>query len=181
MDIKEEYSFKYNYMQDLNKELYQNILNILSRFAKGDRYSNIDLIVNSRTYDDPINMWYKDVDMYLYNNSVSERKKETIENNARLIDMMTSSFTVVRHTAEDGSDINTVLDGSMRTGINDAVAPYRQLYVFRIMRFFIESLKKLQNKIMHENLFDIPYFSEIFAVFNNDDQYMKTRKTLEPM
>lgn len=44
--IKKEYQFEFYYLQDLEEDIYRNILDILSRFAKGDRYSNIDLIVN---------------------------------------------------------------------------------------------------------------------------------------
>ena len=85
---------------------------------------------------------------------------------------------MIVHTGEDGKEINSVFDGSFRTGVNDAVAPYRQLYVFHIIRFFVESLHAIELICRNKQFFEIPYFMEIFRVFNNDDSYMKGRKTI---
>ena len=40
---------------------------------------------------------------------------------------------MIAHTGEDGAEINEAYEGSFRTGLNDAVASYRQLYVFHII------------------------------------------------
>lgn len=87
-----------------------------------------------------------------------------------------SEFTAVNHTGEDGKEITSVKDASFRTGIFEAVGPYRQLYVFQIIRFFVEILFNLQD-LMIISAFEIPYFIDIFGVFYNDDRYIKTRKT----
>ncbi len=85
---------------------------------------------------------------------------------------------MIRHTGEDGKEINTAFEGSLRTGINDAVAPYRQLYVFHIIRFFVESLLAIESIFRNKQFFEIPYFMDFFRVFNIDDSYMKGRKTI---
>lgn len=179
LELKQEYQFNFHFLQDLNLDIYQTILSILSRFGKGDRYSNIDLIVNKRTYDDPIRIWYEQVDLYFFRNSVSLRKKKRIRNNSQIISQFMEPFTRVRHTGEDENDILSVEDASYRTGVFEAVGPYRQLYTFHIIRFFVEMLDCLQYKIIKEYRFEIPYFSEIFRVFYNDDSYIKSRKTWE--
>lgn len=179
LELKQEYQFNFHFLQDLNLDIYQTILSILSRFGKGDRYSNIDLIVNKRTYDDPIRIWYEQVDLYFFRNSVSLRKKKRIRNNSQIISQFMEPFTRVRHTGEDENDILSVEDASYRTGVFEAVGPYRQLYTFHIIRFFVEILDCLQYKIIKEYRFEIPYFSEIFRVFYNDDSYIKSRKTWE--
>ena len=117
--------------------------------------------------------------MYLYQNYVSKRKKEKIEQNAKIIHELTSPFTMVSHTAEDGTEINNVFDASLRTGINESISPYRQLIVFQIIRYFVESLHELQYLIMKNNLFEIPFFTDVFRVFINDDKFMIKRKTIE--
>ncbi len=165
LELKQEYQFDFHFLQDLDLDIYQTIISILSRFGKGDRYSNIDLIVNKRTYDDPIRIWYEQVDLYFFRNSVSLRKKKRIRNNSQIIGQLMEPFTIVRQTGEDENDILSVEDASHRTGIFEAVGPYRQSYTFHIIRFFVEMLDCLQYKIMKESRFEIPDFSEIFRVF----------------
>lgn len=178
LEFKNKHDIKYDFLQDLDKPIYQSILNVLSRFAKGDRYANIDLLINNRSYDDPISVWYKDVDLVIFQEKISDKKKEKIKRDASLVHYLTSNFVMIRHTGEDGKEINTAFEGSLRTGINDAVASYRQLYVFHIIRFFVESLNMVESVFNNQNFFEIPYFMEIFRVFYNDDSYMKGRKTI---
>lgn len=179
LELKQEYQFNFHFLQDLNLDIYQTIFSILSRFGKGDRYSNIDLIVNKRTYDDPIRIWYEQVDLYFFRNSVSLRKKKRIINNSQIMGQLMESFTIVRHAGEDENDILSVEDASYRTGVFEAVGPYRQLYIFHIIRFFVEMLNRLQYKIRKECRSVIPDFSEIFGVFYNEDLYIKSRKIWE--
>ena len=178
IEFKNKHDIKYDFLQDLDKPIYQSILNVLSRFAKGDRYANIDLLINNRSYDDPISVWYKDVDLVIFQEKISDKKKEKIKMDASLVHYLTSNFVMIRHTGEDGKEINTAFEGSLRTGINDAVAPYRQLYVFHIIRFFVESLNMVESVFNNQNFFEIPYFKDFFRVFYNDDAYMKGRKTI---
>ena len=178
LEFKNKHDIKYDFLQDLDKPIYQSILNVLSRFGNGDRYANIDLLINNRSYDDPISVWYKDVDLVIFQEKISDKKKEKIKMDASLVHYLTSNFVMIRHTGEDGKEINTAFEGSLRTGINDAVAPYRQLYVFHIIRFFVESLNMVESVFNNQNFFEIPYFMEIFRVFYNDDAYMKGRKTI---
>ena len=178
LEFKNKHDIKYDFLQDLDKPIYQSILNVLSRFAKGDRYANIDLLINNRSYDDPISVWYRDVDLVIFQEKISDKKKEKIKMDASLVHYLTSNFVMLRHTGEDGKDINTAFEGSLRTGINDAVAPYRQLYVFHIIRFFVESLNMVESVFNNQNFFEIPYFKDFFRVFYNDDAYMKGRKTI---
>ncbi len=179
LDFKIKNNIEYNFLQDLDKTIYQNILNVLSNFGKGDRYANIDLLINNRSYDDPISVWYKDVDLVIFQEKVSDKKKEKIKMDASLVHYLTSDFVMIRHTGEDGKEINTAFEGSFRTGVNDVVAPYRQLYVFHIIRFFAESLQEIESIARRKHFFEIPYFNEIFRVFYNKDSYMKGRKTIQ--
>lgn len=125
IEFKNKHDIKYDFLQDLDKPIYPSILNVLSRFGKGDRYANINLLINNRSYDDPISVWYKDVDLVIFQEKISDKKKEKIKMDASLVHYLTSNFVMIRHTGEDGKEINTAFEGSLRTGINDAVAPYR--------------------------------------------------------
>jgi len=176
IEVKKKRNISLRFLDNLDSEIHQNILNVISDFAIGDRYSNINILVNSKQQSDPVANWYTNVDKLLYELRVKDRKKQQIAHNARLISQMTGHFTMVRHTSEAGDMITDVEDASARTGIQEAVAPYRQLYVIHIIRFWVELLGKLQYEAMSVNNENIPFFSEIFGGFYNADSYIRTRK-----
>lgn len=159
-----------------NSPAHQAIVKILSDFAKGDRYSNIDLLVGSSRQSNPISAWFSEVDLPIFESMVSAKKKRKIEANSRLISEMISSISHVAHISETGSDIDNVEEASYRTGVYEAVSPYRQLYVLQIIRYWCNLIRKLQYMAMDLGTADIPFFGEIFAPFENDDSYMRTRK-----
>ncbi|UTW05161.1 hypothetical protein KDX31_09275 [Amphritea atlantica] len=175
--VKQQRGYSFRFLDELDGGIHQNILNVISDFAKGDRYSNINILVNSKQKGDPVSSWYTTVDKPLFDLHVSDRKKKDIAHNARVINQMAGHLMMVRHTSETGEEISDVEDASSRTGVQEAVAPYRQLYVIHIIRFWVELLGKLQREAMSLNNDDIPYFSEIFAGFYNQDSYIRTRKT----
>ena len=177
LKISAEYAISFNYQNELNGDIHQNILKILSEFALGDRYSNINVLVGVRQAHDPISLWFNKVDTPLFEKHVAKQRKEKIVQNAQLIDHLTSQFVRVMHISETGSLIQQVEEGSFRTGMYEAVAPYRQLYVIQIIRFWAELSRGLQYKAMELCNQDIPFLSEIFAPFYNPDAYIKTRKT----
>jgi hypothetical protein len=170
-------SLSMKFLQNLDGPIHQAVLKILSEFAQGDRYSNIDLVVGARRRSDPIAAWFMEVDKPLYETHVSKKKKETIRGNAATISALLSPHVMVRHTSETVSEITDVEDASYRTGMQTAVATYRQLYVLQIIRYWVELLSSLQYIEMQAGSEDIPFFNEVFAHFYNDDSYIKTRKT----
>lgn len=86
--------------------------------------------------------------------------------------------SMVLHTSETGETITDLEDASYRTGIFEAVGPYRQLYVLQIVRYWVEVLGELQYPAMQISQ-DIPQFTEVLAIFRNNDSYFKSRKTWE--
>ena len=56
------------------------------------------------------------MDEPLYDLRVSERQKEKIRRNARIIDRLSGSFMMVRHTGEDRAEINSIEDASFGQG-----------------------------------------------------------------
>lgn len=167
-------SIDFDYLQSLDNPTHDAILRILSRFAKGDRYSNIDLLVGGKPHCDPIASWHTQVDIPLFERHVSAKKKDQIRCNATMVDALLGAISLVRYVSETGDPITDAGDGSLRTGMFEAVAPYRQLYVLQVIRYFSEVLVSLNHIVRSE---DIPYFVEIFGYFCNDDRYIKSRKT----
>lgn len=176
--IKEKHFISFKFNNTLDDEIQQKILAILSKFAEGDRYSNIDLLTGSKQQSDPISEWFTEIDIPIFKKRVSEKRKAKILHNAQIINQMVGNYMLVKHIAETGEEINDVMDASYRTGIQESVAPYRQLYVLQIIRYWIELLWNLENKAMQINFKkeEIPYLHEIFGCFYNHDSYFKTRK-----
>ncbi|OLE53671.1 MAG: hypothetical protein AUG51_12485 [Acidobacteria bacterium 13_1_20CM_3_53_8] len=176
MSIINDRSISLNYLGNLDGTIHQNILTVLSDFAGGDRYSNINLLVRSKRQSDPIASWFETVDRAIFQLCVSAKKKATIAHNAHIVNQMIGGFSSVLYSSESGSEITDVEDASYRTGMWKAVAPYRQLFVLQIIRFWVELVWGLQDKAMAIGN-DIPFLSEIFAPFYNDDSYLRSRKT----
>ncbi len=170
-------SFSMRFLKNLDDPIHQAILNVLSEFAQGDRYSNINVLVGGKRQNDPIASWFARVDQPLYNDCVSEKKKEVIRRNSLTVAQALGPHMMVRHTSETGTDITGVEEASQRTGVYEAVAPYRQLYVLQIARYWVELLYELEDMAMKKGSQDVPFFSEIFAPFYNYDSYFRKRKT----
>lgn len=178
ISLKEKYLFNFNYLQNLNDNIYKKILLTLSRFGKGDRYSNIDLLVNSRNYNDPISEWYNDVDMYIVRNNIKKYKIDKIMAQANFLNNFFSDISSVYFKDENNNSINTVYDMYLKNNINNLVGPFRQLYVYHVLRYFVELLLNLEEVIREKNIISIPYFSEIFQLINCPDDFPKNRKIL---
>lgn len=178
-EVIERRSITLDHLQDLSDPVQQAILRILHDFAEGDRYSNINLLIGSRQAGDPIAAWFNEVDVPLYQTRVSERKKQSIARNAGAVAALMGSHASVLHTAETGTEISDIEEASQQTGIYEAVAPYRQLYVLQIIRYWVELLSNLAYMAQGLGRNEIPFFGELFAAFYNDDSYFRTRKIWE--
>jgi hypothetical protein len=165
------------FLKNLDDPIHQAIVKILSEFALGDRYSNIDLLVGGNRQTDPIAAWFVQVDQPLYQSKVSQKKANAIQRRATFIGAALGQYATVLHTSEMGEEITDIEKASHMTGVHEAVAPYRQLYTVQIIRYWAELLIALQYEAMKFGGEDIPYFSETFALFCNDDSYIRTRKT----
>ncbi len=166
------------FLNELSGPVHLAILRVLSEFAVGARYSNINLLVNDSRQSDPISLWHTTVSEPLFETKVSKARRDTIRRNAHLAEALLGPVSSVLHTSETGSMITDMRDASYRTGMHEAVAPYTQLCVLQIIRYWTVVVSSLQYLAMNKSD-DIPHFSEIFALFYNDDSYLRTRKTWE--
>jgi hypothetical protein len=175
--VIERRSIKMEFLERLDGPIHQAILNVLSGFARGDRYCNINLLVGKENQADPIEQWFRQVDQPIFYARVTARRKGAIRHNAQLVGELLGPYTLVRHAAETGEDIASVEEASYRTGVYEAVAPWRQVYVLQVIRFWVELLYSLQNATYSIKDLTVPHFGEIFAIFYNPDSYFRTRKT----
>lgn len=176
-DIVQLREVKFKYISNLDSPIHSGILNVLHDYAEGDRYSNINILTGGKRKNDPISDWSANVDGYIFENIVSDRKKKNIEKNAQISHSVMDNMSSIFHIAETGETINSAYDAVFRTGVFDAVGPYRQFYLLQIIRYWVELLCKLGSDAMNLGRHDIPFFSEILGGFGNYDAYLRSRKT----
>lgn len=177
--IESKHNLRISFECNLGDEIHTSILDIINDFARSSgRYANINTLISAKNSNaDCIENWYNNVDMKIYSHNVKLAKKQKIENNARVIGSAINQFSLCIFSTEDNLIITDPEELSRRTGMWEAVAKYRQLYTLQIIRYLSEILIELGHKAMKLNNQDIPFFSEIFGLFYNDDSYFKTRKT----
>lgn len=178
-EIIEDQAISLEHLPDLDGPVHQAILRSLGNFAKGDRYSNINLLTGSKQARDPIADWFNGVDTKIYDTLVSGEKKNKIVHQARVINALIGDISYVLQTSETRDEINDLETASRVAGASAAIAPYRQLNVLQVIRYWTELLRRLQYIAQSLPDSDIPHFGEIFARFGNDDSFLRTRKTWE--
>lgn len=161
--------------------IHDGIIDTLSAFASNvTRYYNLDIVTNApgvKHAADPVSSWFRNVVEPIVDNHVSTRHKEQVEADAALMDALTGDVTKVLHRSETGQPIETVYDASRQTGLTQRAEPYVRLYVLQIVRFLASVLSDLGYQAHVAGLEDVPYLSEVFAIYNNDDSMLKSRKT----
>lgn len=161
--------------------IHDGIIETLSEFASNiTRYYNLDLVTEAPDVEqkvDPIANWFLRVVEPVIAKHTTTGQMEKVERNAALIDALTGDFTMVMHHTETGQPLETVCDASRQTGLNKMAEPYVRLYVLQIVRFLASVLSELGYQAQVAGLEDIPYLSEFFAIYNNDDAMLKSRKT----
>jgi len=105
------------------------------------------------------------------------RRKTQFKETPQLLNRFWANTQWYCTLSETGDEITDLDEASHMTGVYEAVAPYRQLYVMQVIRYWVELLGSLQDETMKAGCEDIPHFGEIFALFYNDDSYIRTRKT----
>jgi len=183
LEIADRQKISFHFPCNLTDEIHQSILNVLNNFSESSgRYSNINVLLGKNVdRTDCMYQWYTTVDLELYAQCVSTKKKMGINNRAEIIGTFMQQFATVQYIAEDGVKLDNPIEASKRTGLWEAVAPYRQLYILQIIRTFAELLDGLGYKAMRIRSIDIPYFSEIFGLFYNSDSYFRSRKTWDKL
>lgn len=163
----------------MDESIRRAIIELLGDFAEtSGRYSNINILLGKKEKsNDCVEQWFRDVDMPLYSKHITAKRKNGIEQRAIAIGSLLSSYSLVRFMAEDNRELTDAAEASRRTGIWEAVAPYRQVYMLQIIRYLVELLIGLGHKARKNGPEDIPHFGEIFGLFYNSNAYFRSRRT----
>lgn len=160
--------------------IHQGIIGVLTDFATNvSRYYNLEVISGSahQNAQDPIAAWSRRVTQPILDAHYTPTRRASDEERARLLDELVGPFTMIRHHAETGESIDSFYEGSRRTAATDFAKRWERLYVLQIARFIAEVLRELGFRAHQQGLQDVPYLSEFFAIFMNNDKYFRSRKT----
>ena len=183
LDKCEEISSRYRsgkiYAERPNTVIHQGIIAGLSEFGILSRYYNLDFLAGSAmNFPEPIEGWWTRVGVPILADHYSPAQRE--KNQASAIAsaaLMGPSF--VLHHAEDGTPIDDVQALAQRALATRVVQKFGRLYTLQIIRwlaFLISDLAGLAAPGHHvEAFFGL---DEAFAIFRNEDRYLKSRKRL---
>lgn len=181
--IAERQEIKFRFSYEIEEQIHKAIVEVLSDFAKtSGRYSNVNILVgNEKNSDDCIEKWFSMIDLPIYEKHITEKRKRSIELRAHVIGSFLNECSSTFFIGEDNVEMTDAIEASRRTGIWEAVAPYRQLYMLRIIRYLTELIMGLEYKARKYGLGEIPSFGEIFGLFYNGDSYFRGRKTWDKL
>lgn len=164
-----------------NSEIHNGIVSVLTEFASNvTRYYNLDFVmgnVHRNAQGDPIGSWYELVTLPILRKHLTAKRKEKIERNAKQVSLLMEPITLVSHTSETGEHLSSVYEASVRTGLTEFSNPFERMYVLQFARFYAYVMSALTYAAYKERMEFIPHLSEFFAIYNNDDSYLKSRKT----
>jgi len=161
-----------------SEPVHEAILDILTEFASNvTRYYNLDFLTGSARGADPVARWYKEVVLTEFANSVSASQKATIAQNASVIAAMAEGAAGVWHTGEAGEQIDSFFDASQRTGVYEATQPFVRVRVLQIHRF-VGNVVSALGATAQESRHFVPFMSEFFNRFDQEDRVFMRRKTL---
>jgi hypothetical protein len=161
-----------------NTPIHTGIISVLNNFAANiTRYYNIDLVTEAQRVSgiaDHLKDWFERVTVPILTKHYKAERRERDRRNARIVADLMAAYANVLHTSESGTQISELSDASMQTASAEAAAPWVRLYLLQIARFLGGVLSSLGREGM--NYDSIPYFADFFAIYNNDDSYLRSRK-----
>lgn len=157
--------------------LVAEIIKLLSDFAVDSRYYNLDCLTGIKKDKsiEPLASWEQKINSKILNRHFRPNKR-TIAQWEYLATKM-EDLSYVRHTSEDGSEINTFKAYAAQAMVAETKQKYSMYYVYTIIRFLCEILSELEWKGQF-----YPFLREYFVVFlNPEKQYVLNKKSWNPL
>jgi len=159
--------------------IHAAIIRTLSEFGKATRYHNLDSLVQGRaaSLKNPERAWFENV-----GKAIMQRHHKPNENakdaaRARSWHYMFASREALADQGLDSPYVTTVGAAMADRQITGLIQRHAQFYTLQIIRYFAETLVNLQTAAHGSQLQTVPFFSELFGLFMNDDAYFRSRRT----
>jgi hypothetical protein len=162
-----------------DEDVTNSILFVLSDFATATRYYNLDLLVGATKANqrDAILQWAVEVGQLIIDTKYSPSRNARDQEFAADAEAMMGSFTYVQHTSESGESINDVATAALAGRLGEFIQEEATFCAARLIRYIYEALFALQFRARRSGIESIPHLSEFFAIYYNDNAYLRSRKT----
>jgi hypothetical protein len=159
--------------------VHKGIEEVLSKFAAGSRYYNLDYIAGVTGQElDPIAMWWVKVSKPICkcHHSDGQRKKDSTA--APFATECLGGYSLVLSHAEDGTEIDDIGSVFARACQTAVVQKYGRLYTLQIVRWLASILWELSfSGAYQKGIEPLSGLNEPFAIFHNEDRLLRNRKT----
>lgn len=160
--------------------LEDDTIAFLAKFGTSTRYYNLNFLAGRSQPAkamDPIAEWSRSIGAQVLTRHYTKTRREQDQRNAALIGALMDPVSLIRHSTEDGTLLETAETASLRTGENKIMQKHGTFYCAKVVRFAYMIMYDLQHEAQRAGLDDVPALHEFFFPFLNDDAYLKSRKT----
>lgn len=157
-----------------DRRITNAMLGVLDEFARRTRYWHLDHLTSS-TADrrDPLAAWYEDVATPLLA-QMPEAKRAKIEAQATEFEVMLGDASYVLHTTESGEPIRSPGHMAAHGQSMDWVQEQATFHGATLVRYLTEYFSVRSGDMLGAQM---PFLYEYFGLFNNEDRYLRGRKT----
>ena len=162
-----------------SSSIHVGIVEVLSTFGTTTRYYNLNLLAGaSQNQQDPIFAWWEKVGVPICERHYSVRQRTRDAMNASIIARAIGNATIARHSTEDGRRISDIRELSALTGATSVVQKYGRLYTLQIVRWLAAIIGVLSHRAVSRGGCEALHGAdEPFAMFMNEDSYLRDRRT----
>jgi hypothetical protein len=160
----------------LDDDIIERIIALLTNFAVQARYYNLDYLLGRvQSQGEPLARWDKEIaSLIVQRHHRTSTERQEMQN--QIAELM-KDVVRVHHTAEDGSEINSIVGMFQHSALITVKQKYSMFYLYQIAYFLSQLLTELEYA---GNFF--PYLREFFVVFRNDDRrYILRKKSWNPV
>ncbi|MCD9901819.1 hypothetical protein LUR56_21685 [Streptomyces sp. MT29] len=153
-------------------EMTNAAMAVLSDFAIGARYYNIDVLTGKTATQDPVDRWFSEVGQPL----MKKRRRPWKDVQwAHKLDAEVGSKCNINFETESGSPVLSFAAAAQAANESEHVAKEGTFLCAKIARYAISVLIARSDQVPHA--FQIPNFIEFFYIFVMDDAYLKRQKS----
>lgn len=157
MTIIEEYDLDKNEIEFITDDIQLDIIDFLTKFAKGSRYYNLDALTGSENQNDPLSDWKKIQEKIKFKEGlVSKPLPKEFTN------FIDSFATFIQHD-EDGNLISNAEEFYKDSSILTKLQGICVFHIWKILQVLVDKLRYFEYK---HNLF--PTLREFFPYFIKD-------------
>ena len=173
----DKYGFEEKYKSILNDPISMAALQVITEFAEGARYSNLDELANNKRFEDPIKSWQSKVGHLILKKYPSRKKRTPLDD---MIDRAMMESSIIMIQGEHGEVIDNFVE--LRAFQQDAehMNKYGMRHLVEIIQLLTELLASIGHVAQQEKRLVVPYFSEFFVPFNAPKEYWRNKKSWSP-